>query len=54
MQYNFILIFLGLIAIQTHETRAASVDHVQSIINFGKSLIYNDDDQDTEDGEEEE
>ena len=55
MQYNFILILLGLIAIQTPETSAASLDPVQTILNYGKAMLLgDDDDNDSKDGDDEE
>ena len=54
MQHNFILILLGFIAIQTHESRAATLDPVQTMLNFGKAMIFGDDDSDPKDGDEDE
>jgi carboxypeptidase C (cathepsin A) len=52
MHLNYILILLGVIAIQTHETMAASIDPVQTIMNYGKAMIFGDDDSDPKDGDE--
>jgi carboxypeptidase C (cathepsin A) len=55
MHYNSILILLGLIAIQTPETSAASLDPIQTILNYGKKMLLgDDDDNDSKDGDDDE
>jgi carboxypeptidase C (cathepsin A) len=52
MQYNFLLILLGLIAIQDPKVNAATLDPVQTILNYGKALFLGDDDDDKKDSDD--